>query len=924
MDIVDALTNENIVYQNPWSTTHRAHLLVRDEERDWDVTHCSLPFNEEKEVDLRKRFMLGWEQTRQYYALFSKQLRQHLVLNQKIFESGNPKVANTTIAVLQRIVRKKNKDTGSDAYMFSEPATPFIGSPAMPDPNKIALSSVIGIGTRMLQTQKIYSEIGIHMGIVDITSLYLRSDGKKLYMYNGSLLHGSSDGDAPRKHTQDAKAFMPEDVYEGRAPETRLTDAHALCALLWLLMSGKHYTSVPDFGVRPKFMPDNVYDAITKFLSDETEANLSALNSALHQANKEIVSGAVKNILIPLEPPEYLDNEYPTDDDPDPNAEQADTEDKEDESKKKSMQTAAIIGVILAALIGSFAALYFLGFFPFLPSISELFATPTPEPTAIVTPEPTIAPTEAPVMKGTIKFYLRDPGGTPVAGAVFEVTDVTPVQSEAESEEEELEAEAAEESEAEADPQKTVVYESDDSVRIRTWNNGNPIFTTYAAGTKALVNGEVQTYDTANDVIGVADASDISVDDYVVFLNSDQQLLLKRVVGVEENKLSLTDVSPEEMNVSVEEASAGESNDDTQNENTEAIICETDDDGVAWLEVIDGHTYSMINTQAGDGYKLIEDKISYSLKGGKLQSDWINKDLGGLLVVCEPEAHINDVFVVDERGLLSEEVKQYITERNKQLMAECDGAQVVIAVSDADEITAANTAMTLLDELKPGRPEKNNGIVVLLNRASQHIFSMYQVGAPWGEVTDIFDDVMLAPSAQSLIAAQIPDMNSCAMAAMDEKIVGLDRFYNTNVYGMSTNVRGITAEAVPTPEPTPEPTPAPTPQPQQTRPSGGGGGGTVYVEVPVQVTDPPMQDFGSFSVAPTYLELAAGTSGGLSYDNGNSLLPPNISSSDSSIASVYLSTGGYGIQVDAQSPGTCTIYVQFADGSSQNVTVVVR
>lgn len=75
----------------------------------------------------------------------------------------------------------------------------------------------------------------------------------------------------------------------------------------------------------------------------------------------------------------------------------------------------------------------------------------------------------------------------------------------------------------------------------------------------------------------------------------------------------------------------------------------------------------------------------------------------------------NGNYTADEAGVLSEKTKDYITERNYNLEANCSGAQIcVVTIRSLGRESIESYASTLFEKWQIGRSGEDNGVLLLM------------------------------------------------------------------------------------------------------------------------------------------------------------------------------------------------------------------
>ena len=159
-------TEHNLIRSTYFSDTYRASFELDGVTKSWDITHISLPFNEEKERLLQARFGIPSGELFDFYKRFAKCVQNSMavvkyindipleeeVQNQDGTGKRDPARAVKSSAALykyKRIIKKADRH-GSDVYLVTEPLDPFVGSEFCTG-TAISLNNLLSFAARATQ-----------------------------------------------------------------------------------------------------------------------------------------------------------------------------------------------------------------------------------------------------------------------------------------------------------------------------------------------------------------------------------------------------------------------------------------------------------------------------------------------------------------------------------------------------------------------------------------------------------------------------------------------------------------------------------------------------------------------------------------------------------------------------------------------------
>lgn len=323
-------TPHNLVRSNYFSDTYRATFALDGIEKAWDITHISLPMEAEKERALQARFEISDADLFSFYKRFAKCVQNDLAVvryvgnlpeTDETGEDGKPRidpakaVKNSVALYKYRKIIPKPDKRGSDVYLVTEPLEPFVGSEFC-NGHAITMNNLLSFAARAAQLINGFSVFGFHLGAIDLDTVFLQTlNGKKFFTFGSFLYAGFEPNAAPdnRKDQpwpdivglQTVPANADQRVVNGEAP-TLVTDMHALVALLWAILSGRHYRDAPDYSEAPKYAPDELVEILVAARDSDDPAMLKTTTKRFHTLMRRIKRQELPDTVIQMEaPPDY-------------------------------------------------------------------------------------------------------------------------------------------------------------------------------------------------------------------------------------------------------------------------------------------------------------------------------------------------------------------------------------------------------------------------------------------------------------------------------------------------------------------------------------------------------------------------------------------------------------------------------------------
>lgn len=328
-------TEHNLIRSTYFSNTYRASFELDGITKSWDITHISLPFDEEKERLLQARFGIPDGELFEFYKRFAKCVQNSMAVvkyindipleeqsqNQDGTVKRDPARAVKSSAALykyKRIIKKGDKH-GSDVYLVTEPLDTFVGSEFCTG-TAISLNNLLSFAARATQIINGFAYYGFHIGAFDLDTIFLQNiDGKKFFTF-GSFLYAGFDQDRlpmnwkfpawpDIKELPTLPANADQSVKEGGAPSL-VSDMHSLVALLWVVLSGKSYRDAPDYEETPRYAPAELLEVLKQGRDSDDPDTLRVMSKKFHAVMRSIRRQELPDTIIHMAaPPDYL-SEY--------------------------------------------------------------------------------------------------------------------------------------------------------------------------------------------------------------------------------------------------------------------------------------------------------------------------------------------------------------------------------------------------------------------------------------------------------------------------------------------------------------------------------------------------------------------------------------------------------------------------------------
>lgn len=295
-------TKDNYIRSNYYSDSFRARFSVEGVTRLWDISRVTIPFSKQNELYVMDRFGIEQSDLQKFYDDFFICVKNEIIISKHLTDQEAQSVVRLVSAEIL------NTDNGGhEVYMVTEPLNTFVESDFLKD-GEASLLTIISIGARFSQTLKGISQVGVHIGAIDLDCIYLTETENKTLITLGGFLYAAKDSypsTLPKPKTVPLTAH--ESVKSGGNP-TLATDMFALSALLWTMLSGNHYSVAPNFDIEPKYASPEVLEVLKLGMSMD-ENHLKEMNKSLHGIMKKIKNGLIPNDIIRFpKPPVSLDD----------------------------------------------------------------------------------------------------------------------------------------------------------------------------------------------------------------------------------------------------------------------------------------------------------------------------------------------------------------------------------------------------------------------------------------------------------------------------------------------------------------------------------------------------------------------------------------------------------------------------------------
>ena len=294
--LAELCTAENYIRSNWYSDTYRAEVEINGKYSVRDIQHISIPFNTAREKAYMSRFGLDREGMDRFYHGFGVNLKHGWKVEEKLKSASDMKIDLSSLYHDRATVIGKEDGRGSDIFIVYEKSEPFVGSSFI-QPEGATLYNIITTAIRLMQTARSYSACGVHQNCFDLDSIYVTpsQDGKS-FVRNAFFCAAAGEGGLPEP-TPNIQRYSCPGIAGGEREADFSTDMYSVLSMIWAMLSGKHYGTVPDLDAKPDSISAGLADAMLDAMK-KGESEYRKLNELLR---KEL--GSKKDRYISFEPP---------------------------------------------------------------------------------------------------------------------------------------------------------------------------------------------------------------------------------------------------------------------------------------------------------------------------------------------------------------------------------------------------------------------------------------------------------------------------------------------------------------------------------------------------------------------------------------------------------------------------------------------
>ena len=283
----------HFVRSTQYGEVFRTTTSVGGVEKIRDVLRVSIPFNPKREALLRDK--MG-DDTNDFYKKFARCVSNDIKIRRylgTLDASGddrtaveNLKASNLTISANHQL--KHEGEPGSDIYLISDVAEPFVGSPFFSG-YAFTMTNLAMFAARAAQIIKGLDTYHVHLGAIDLDSIVLRTkdDGKQLFAFSSFLYGGFDEGYEPKDKAGQpwrvnsfpatVPVTMDENIRNGEERPSLVGDMHSLAALLWVILCGDDYRNAPNWDLTPQYAPDRTAQLLKEVYASDDPEMLKAL-----------------------------------------------------------------------------------------------------------------------------------------------------------------------------------------------------------------------------------------------------------------------------------------------------------------------------------------------------------------------------------------------------------------------------------------------------------------------------------------------------------------------------------------------------------------------------------------------------------------------------------------------------------------------
>lgn len=307
----------HFVRSTQYGEVFRTTTSVGGVEKIRDVLRVSIPFNPKREALLRDK--MG-DDTNDFYKKFARCVSNDIKIRRylgTLDASGddrtaveNLKASNLTISANHQL--KHEGEPGSDIYLISDVAEPFVGSPFFSG-YAFTMTNLAMFAARAAQIIKGLDTYHVHLGAIDLDSIVLctKDNGKQLFAFSSFLYGGFDEGYEPKDRTGQpwrvnsfpatVPVTMDENIRNGEERPSLVGDMHSLAALLWVILCGDDYRNAPNWDLTPQYAPDRTAQLLKEVYASDDPEMLKALQKEFRGIARNIGRGDLSESVIRLE-----------------------------------------------------------------------------------------------------------------------------------------------------------------------------------------------------------------------------------------------------------------------------------------------------------------------------------------------------------------------------------------------------------------------------------------------------------------------------------------------------------------------------------------------------------------------------------------------------------------------------------------------
>ena len=307
----------HFVRSTQYGEIFRTTTSVGGVEKIRDVLRVSIPFNPKREALLRDK--MG-DDANDFYKKFARCVSNDIKIRRylgTLDASGddrtaveNLKASNLTISANHQL--KHEGVPGSDIYLISDVAEPFVGSTFFSG-YAFTMTNLAMFAARAAQIIKGLDTYHVHLGAIDLDSIVLRTkdDGKQLFAFSSFLYGGFDEGYEPKDKAGQpwrvnsfpatVPVTMDENIRNGEERPSLVGDMHSLAALLWVILCGDDYRNAPNWDLTPQYAPDRTAQLLKEVYASDDPEMLKALQKEFRGIARNIGRGDLSESVIRLE-----------------------------------------------------------------------------------------------------------------------------------------------------------------------------------------------------------------------------------------------------------------------------------------------------------------------------------------------------------------------------------------------------------------------------------------------------------------------------------------------------------------------------------------------------------------------------------------------------------------------------------------------